>query len=82
MHVPYTPPESKPGERDWRPLVSQRTFTWVAQLLIGAGLYWGYLNRHSGDLVVRFQAVALFLAGIWTSRLLRIRPAKGTAGAL
>ena len=71
-----------PDKHDWRPVVSQRTFSWVAQLLIGAGLYWYYLNRHSGDLVIRLQAVTLFLGGIWASRLLRIRQAKGAAAAL
>ena len=68
--------------REWRPFVSRGTFTWARRLLVVAGICWYVANRHSGDLVLRFEAIALVLAGLWLDRIFRVSPRTGDAPAL
>lgn len=65
---------------EWRPVVSAWLLGSVKLFLIGLGAYWWYLNRHSGDLVVRAQAVGLVLSGLWAHHFVRVRPAPPRIG--
>ena len=82
MTEPVVDPVSSAAQDSWRPIVSQRTLTWVRRLLIAAGVYWYYTNRHSGDLVLRGEAVALVLMGLWAHHVLRVKPPAPDEGAL
>lgn len=80
MTEPAATSASNAGQGAWRAVVSQRTFSWVRQLLIAAGVYWYYTNRHSGDLVVRFEAVTLVLVGVWANHVARVSSPQPDAG--
>lgn len=68
------------GQNEWRPVVSAWLLASVKLFLLGLGAYWWYLNRGSGDLILRAQAVGLVLSGLWVHHLVRVRPAPSRFG--